>query len=120
VISRGQRYRTTTPLRVLALTCWAAPYTGGYERTLAQGEEFDVSADPPGLATAVMCDAVDYRRLHREFIPWRDRLRFWSYRGFYLSIDRRDIEKHCELTRRSDAELALEAKYLRKRKNRRG
>jgi hypothetical protein len=114
VIARGQRYRTISPIPVAALTLWAAPFTGGYERMLPAGEEFEVSADPPGTATAVMCDAVDYARLHSQLIPRGDRWRFWSYRGFYLSIQRKDIEKNCELTRPSPVELEFAERRRRR------
>jgi hypothetical protein len=39
----------------------------------------------------------DYRRLHRVFIPYRDRIQFWFYCGYYLCIRLSDIEGKCEL-----------------------
>ena len=97
VICKGQRYRTKSDVPVTALTSWAAPFTGGYDRVLRAGEVFTISNDPPQTATAVYCEPVDYRRLHREFIPFRDRIQFWLYRGFYLCIRLKDIEERCEL-----------------------
>ena len=97
MISKGQRYKTKTTIPVIAMTYWAAPFTGGYERELDPGIEFTISHDPVETATAVYCDPVDYRKLHRELIPFRDRLQFWLYRGYYLCIQIRDIEKNCEL-----------------------
>jgi len=97
MISKGQRYRTTSDVPVTAMTEWAAPFTGGYDRVLRAGEVFTISNDPPEKATAVYCVPDDYRRLHREFIPFRDRIQFWSYWGYYLCIRLSDIEGKCEL-----------------------
>jgi hypothetical protein len=95
-ISKGQRYRTGKDIAVTAMTSWAAPHTGGYERVLHAGEVFMISNDPPKAATAVYCYPDNYKRLHREMIPLRDRLQFWVYRGFYLCIKLKDIEESCE------------------------
>jgi hypothetical protein len=97
VICKGQRFRTKSDVPVTAMTSWAAPFTGGYDRVLRTCEVFTISNDPPQTATAVYCDPDDYRRLHREFIPFRDRIQFWFYRGFYLCIRLKDIEERCEL-----------------------
>lgn len=99
---QGQRYRVTSELPVIAMTSWAAPSTGGYERLLRPGQEFTLSNDA-GSAESVYADAADYRRLQRELVPRADRWRFWSYRGFYLCIRTRDIAAHCELV--ADAPL---------------
>jgi hypothetical protein len=79
------------------MTYWAAPFTGGYDRVLRAGEVFTILNDPPQTATAVYCDPENYRSLHREFIPFRDRVQFWVYRGFYLCIRLKEIEDKCEL-----------------------
>ena len=96
MIAKGQRYKTTKDIPVTAMTSWAAPFTGGYDRILRAGEVFTIANDPPKTATAVYCDPDDYKRLHSEFIPLSDRLRFWVYRGFYLCIKLREIEESCE------------------------
>jgi hypothetical protein len=96
MISKGQHYRTRKDIPVIAMTSWAAPFTGGYDRVLRAGEVFTVANDPPQKVTAVYCKPKDYRRLHREFIPARDRFRFWIYRGYYLCIKLKDIEENCE------------------------
>jgi hypothetical protein len=97
MISKGQHYRTRSDIPVTAMTSWAAPFTGGYKRVLRSGEVFTISNDPPKIATAVYCRPKDYKRLHREFIPLRDRLQFWLYRGYYLCIQLKDIEDSCEI-----------------------
>ena len=97
MITRGQRYKTKTDIAVITMTSWAAPFTGGYDRVLVAGEIFTILNDPPESATAVYCEPADYRRLHREFIPLRDRLQFWFYRGYYLCVRIKDIEEKCEL-----------------------
>lgn len=96
MISKGQRYRVTRDVPVTALTSWAAPFTGGYDRVLRAGEVLTILNDPPEGATAVYCEPDDYQRLHREFIPFSDRMRFWSYRGFYLCIRLTDLAEKCE------------------------
>lgn len=97
MIAKGQRYRTTSDIPVTAMTSWALPFTGGYPCVLDAGEIFSIDYDPPETATAVYCDPEDYHGLHKKFIPLRDRIRFWFYRGYYLCIDIKDIEEHCEL-----------------------
>lgn len=97
MISKGQRYKTKTRIPVTAMTYWAAPYTGGYDRELGDSEVFTILNDPPKTATAVYCEPADYRRLHRELIPLRDRMQFWVYRGYYLCLRIQDIEEKCEL-----------------------
>lgn len=107
MISKGQRYRVRTDVPVIAMTSWAAPFTGGYDRVLRAGEEFTIANDPPGGASAVYADPADYRRLHREFVPLGDRWRFWVYRGFYLCIKLKDIESRCELIKAAPDRPAL-------------
>lgn len=96
MITKGQRYKTIRQIPVIAMTSWTAPFTGGYDRLLNVGEEFTISNDPRDGASAVYCDPVDYKRLHKELIPWTDRIRFWVYAGFYLCIDLDEIERNCE------------------------
>jgi hypothetical protein len=79
------------------MTSWAAPFTGGYERTLPAGEEFVICNDPPPDASAVYCEPVNYEKLHRAFVPWTDRWRFWVYAGYYLCIGLERIAQDCEL-----------------------
>lgn len=78
------------------MTAWSAPYTGGHKALLGVGERFTINNDPPPGATAVYADPVDYRRLHPELVPWRDRIRFLFYRGYYLAVYLDDIAQHCE------------------------
>lgn len=77
------------------MTSWNAPYTGGYDRILKAGEKFVVSSNPQPGATAVYCDPLDYKRLHKVMIPWTDRIQFWVYSGFYLSIKLDQISDNC-------------------------
>ena len=96
MISKGQRYKAKTDISVTVMTSWAAPFTGGYDRVLGAGEVFTITNDPPETASAVYCIPVNYRQLHREFVPLRDRLQFWFYRGYYLCVRIQDIEEKCE------------------------
>src|SRR6266516_5752422 len=97
MITKGQQYITRRDIPVIAMTSWSAPFTGGYDRILRTGEAFTVLHDPQPGATAVYCKPNNYRRLHGEFIPFRDRWRFWVYRGFYLCVTLKNIEESCEI-----------------------
>ena len=78
------------------MTSWAAPFTGGYPRTLPADEIIVVTHDPPANATAVYCDPERYRALHTLMVPWRDRLQFWIYRGYYLCVPLETLRVDCE------------------------
>ena len=92
----ARRYRAKTDIPVVAMTSWAGPGSGAYERVLGAGEDFSIETHPTPGAKAVYCRPVDYARLQRELIPLRDRILFWSYRGYYLCIDTRVIAESCE------------------------
>jgi len=98
MVRKGETWRVVHDLPVTVMTAWAAPFTGGHKAVLQTGESFTIVNDPPQGATAVYADPVDYRRLHRELVPWRDRLQFWVYRGYYLAVRIDDIVKHCQRT----------------------
>lgn len=91
-VARGQRYRAKVDVTVTAMTSWATPFTGGYTRVLPKGEVVTIANDPPAGATAVYADPENYRRLHGLMVPKRDRLQFWIYRGYYLSIGLAQLE----------------------------
>ena len=95
MVREGERYRTKKPLKVIALTSWRAPFTGGSEGVLPQGEEFVVLNDPIEGATAVCCEPVRYEAMHSIFVHEQER-RDPRYRGYHLSIDLGVIEKECE------------------------
>lgn len=96
-IATGQRYRARVDVPVTCLTSWAAPSTGGYERMLPKGETVTIANDPPETATAVYAVAEDYRKLHSRMVPWRDRIQFWFYRGYYLCIRVSQLEADFDL-----------------------
>jgi hypothetical protein len=95
MVHKGERYRATAPLDVIAMTSWAAPCTGGEDGVLPAGEEFVVSNDPPEGATAVYCDPVRYDELHAHFVAAKDR-RHKKYTGYYLCVDLGLIAERCE------------------------
>ncbi len=97
MIKSGQKYRANKDLHITCMTAWRAPYTGGHEKVLPEGEEFIISSDPPEGATAVYADPVNYNKLHSKFVSWTDRIRFFLYAGYYLCIDIKTIEESCEL-----------------------
>lgn len=95
MVRKGERYRSAAPLEVIAMTSWAAPFTGGNRGVLPTGEEFVVSHDPAEGATAVYCAPVRYDELHAHFVPAKDR-RSKRYRGYYLCIGLSLIADHCQ------------------------
>lgn len=95
MVRKGERYRCKAPLEVIAMTSWAAPFTGGADKVLPAGEEFVVASDPPVGATAVCCNPVRYDELHAHFVSAKDR-RNKRYSGYYLCIDIGLIDEQCE------------------------
>jgi hypothetical protein len=96
-VAVGQRYRAKVDVRVTCMTSWAAPFTGGYERQLPRGETVTIAQDPPETATAVWADPENYRKLHSQMVPWRDRAQFWVYRGYSLCIRLKQLETDFDL-----------------------
>lgn len=41
------------------------------------------------------CDPIRYRKLHKTMVPWKDRIRFLTYGGYYLCIKLDTIKKKC-------------------------
>ena len=102
MIKQGQTYRADADIKITCMTAWRAPYTGGSTQTLPAGEEFVISNDPPAQATAVYADPVNYEKLHKQFVPWTDRIRFLLYNGYYLCIDLQKIKEQCSLVKEAD------------------
>ena len=91
---KESRYRSNKAIPVLALTSWRAPFTGGYERSLPEGEAFTVLFDSAEPATAAACMPDRYDDLHSHFIPAKDR-EAESYAGYYLVISLRELADSC-------------------------
>jgi hypothetical protein len=96
-VAKGQRYRAKVDVPVRCMTSWAAPFTGGYERVLPEGETVTITNDPPETATSVYAKPEDYRKLHSRMVPWQDRVQFWLYRGYYLCIRLNQLEAEFDL-----------------------
>lgn len=97
MIKTGQRYITNEDIKITCMTSWKTPYTGGYDRILQTGEEFIIANDPPKGATAVYANPINYKKLHKKFVPWTDRMRIFLYAGYYLCIELKKIDKSCSL-----------------------
>lgn len=95
MIREKQLYEPREDIEVVCMTSWRAPFTGGYDRILPKGERFRISHDPVEGATAVYCDPIRYRKLHKTMVPWKDRIRFLTYGGYYLCIKLDTIKKKC-------------------------
>ncbi|MBK1881949.1 hypothetical protein JIN85_05955 [Luteolibacter pohnpeiensis] len=97
MIHEGQIWEATTEVDVIAMTQWRAPFTGGHFRKLPAGEQFRVSVKPPAGATAACCDPLNYKGLHKYFVPRKDRWQIHIYSGYYLTINFDEIESKCRL-----------------------
>ncbi len=95
MIKEKQLYEPLEDIDVICMTSWRAPFTGGYDRILPKGERFRVSHDPVEGATAVYCDPIRYKQLHKTMVPWKDRLQFLTYAGYYLCIKLDSIKNKC-------------------------
>ena len=96
IVLKGRKFRTRQALKVTCMTAWAAPYTGGSEVLLPRGEVFIVTDDPLPTSTAIYADPLNYEDLETMLVRPEDRAHP-KYRGFYLCINLKDIEEHCEL-----------------------
>jgi O-acetyl-ADP-ribose deacetylase (regulator of RNase III) len=82
-------------VKVIAMTSWAAPCTGGSDAVFPAGEKFVVSSDAAEGATAVYCDPVRYEELHARFVSAKDR-KHKLYCGYYLCVPIAAIHRNCE------------------------
>ena len=92
-ITRGQRYRARADVPVACVISWALPFTDALDRVLPEGEIVSIANDPPSTATAVYARPERYRALHAKMVPWRYRLQFWAYRGYYFAVDLSRLER---------------------------
>ena len=90
----GTRFRSNVDLEVIALTTWAAPFTGGDKRVLPAGEEFTVMDTPGEGSTAVGCLPVRYDDLHQNFVNSVDRANL-TYSGYYLVVSIQHLRTSC-------------------------
>jgi len=97
MIRKNQIYETKEDLDITCMTAWRAPFTGGYKRVLPKGERIRIYNDPPATASAVYCEPLRYKELHKAMVPLADRLRFWVYSGYYFCIKLDDIRYNCQL-----------------------
>lgn len=102
-VEKGERFVTTKPLRVTALTQWRAPITGGHDVELPEG--MIVVADHGCLPGAPGFAAVpeDYAEWELRLIPaadlaLRDEPR--GYSGYHLVFDRKEIGRGLRRLRR--------------------
>ncbi len=97
MVKTGQIYSPKKDINIICMTSWSKSFTGGYDRILKKGEKFKISHDPAENATAVYCDPLRYKELHKEMVPIKDRMRFWVYSGYYFCINLSLIENDCDL-----------------------
>jgi ADP-ribosylglycohydrolase len=97
VIRAGGFYRVTERLKVSCLYHWAAPVTTGDDVVLPSGLVIKVDTHPVETAQAVYAAPVGYHEWEPYFVPGSTRF-VRRYDGYSLVIDKRDIERRCELT----------------------
>ncbi len=83
----GDIYETVGEVSVRYLTKWAAPFTGGGDGFLKQGERIVVvqpCSDPKPLRIYAL--PSDYEGVERRMVP-EPETRKEKYRGFYLYLE---------------------------------
>lgn len=100
MVKKGQKYRVDEDITITCMTSWRAPFTGGHDRILRANEEFIIANSPRKDAGSLYADPVNYKKLHKKFVPWTDRIKFFLYRGYYLCIEIKKIEESCSLISR--------------------
>ena len=94
---RGDVYEAKTDIRVHYLTAWAAPYTGGGDGMLKQGDRVLIHQEPAyAEPSAVYAKPMDYARVEQGFVPADVRANP-NYSGFYLSLKTVDLHNHFNL-----------------------
>ena len=86
-ITKDQRYEALRDVKVLVLTHWRAPFTGGNEAICPQGEVVVVVSDPVPWASAATCRPERYEERLPHFVIESDR-RGPKFDGYSLVIDK--------------------------------
>ena len=87
----GDVYEAIEDVEIRYMTSWLAPYTGGGQATLLQGERVIVDCDssnrkPLGVYAAPEC----YKEIEIRMVPEEERTHY-KYSGFYLSLATLDL-----------------------------
>jgi hypothetical protein len=83
----GDVYSPLHDMTVTYMTAWAAPYTGGGDGLLLQGEKVVVSSEPVGdRPVGIYLKPLDYDAVEQRMVPELERTDS-TYRGFYLMIE---------------------------------
>lgn len=96
---QGDLYESRGDRMVHYMTAWAAPFTGGGEALLLEGERVWVNSavvDAQPLGTYAL--AVEYARLEQRMVPRAER-EDPRYRGFYLYFTTADLNRDFTLIR---------------------
>ena len=94
MVKMGQRFRALDDLQVEVVPAWG-PHDARSDVVLPAGEAFAIGPEPAPGAAEAYCVALDYDRLHEQFVPesWlSDEL----FHGYYLRISLDDIARRCE------------------------
>jgi len=91
----GSRFVVKTPLSIRGLTHWRAPFTGGFECTVAPGTVVVVAHEPTPGATAVGVRPEAYAELEPQLVPQEDRTSE-KYDGYSLVIPLEEFGRSLE------------------------
>lgn len=90
---QGDLYEALCDQTVSYLTAWAAPFTGGGEALLLQGERVWIENMPADdRAIGVYALPVEYDRLETRMVPEGER-KSAKYGGFYFYFSTRDLNE---------------------------
>lgn len=95
MLKADDRYKPKQDIRVIGMTAWGAPFTGGHDVILPKGVEFKILSNPRQEATAVYCEIIDYAKWEKIFVPEEDR-KNKKYSNYYICIDIEEIKNNCE------------------------
>jgi hypothetical protein len=93
LIAKGERFRVVQPLKRAALVYFAAPFTGGFECTLATGTVLAVAQDSGPEKNTVLLVPEEREPFERTWLTEEER-KDPKYLGFAFPFKKSDIEKH--------------------------
>jgi len=91
---KGDRYVVHTAFKGIVTTQWFAPCSGGELRDFPHALEFEVMADLPEGATAIIANPLEYESWQRELVS-EDEYTDELYGGYGLTITLDQLAANC-------------------------
>jgi hypothetical protein len=91
-IAKGERFRVVQPLKRAALVYFSAPFTGGFECTLATGTVLAAAQDSGPDKNTVLLVPEEKEPFERTWLT--EERNDPKYLGFAFPFQKSDIEKH--------------------------